>query len=60
MIIGMQALNSHIAQIFFARLNPSLALLKYILTIKLFPSLNLSMFNEKDGTTINNEDRKEF
>ena len=24
------------------------------------PSFNLSMFTEKDGATINNEDRKEF
>ena len=25
-----------------------------------FPSFNLSMFTKEDGTTINNEDRKEF
>ena len=25
-----------------------------------FPSVNLSMFTKEDGTTINNEDRKEF
>ena len=25
-----------------------------------FPSFNLSMFTEKDGTTINNEETKEF
>ena len=26
----------------------------------MFPSFNVSMFTEEDGTTINNEDRKEF
>ena len=26
----------------------------------MFPSFNLSMVTEEDGTTINNEDRKEF
>ena len=25
-----------------------------------FPSFNLCMFNEEDGTAINNENRKEF
>ena len=29
-------------------------------SISTFPSLNLSMFTEDDGTTIDNEDRKEF
>ena len=26
----------------------------------MFPPFNVSMFTEEDGTTINNEDRKEF
>ena len=41
--------------------------LRFFLTLTLFfsfnamfPSLNLSMFTEEDGTIINNEDRKEF
>ena len=29
-------------------------------SISTFPSFNLSMFTEDDGTTINNEDRKDF
>ena len=34
-------------------------MLRRMSTSKL-PSFNLSMFTEKHGTTINNEDRKEF
>ena len=29
------------------------------MSISTFPSFNLSTFTEEDGTTINNEDRKE-
>ena len=35
----------------------------YILTrvsISTFPSFNLSMFTEEDGTTVNNQDKKAF